>query len=312
MQPIKLEEAQVLLVDSQLRTRRLLGDALRMIGFSKIEEVAKVADLEQAIDFVEPDLVLIDVDESRDYVCGAIKKIRNRKLGRNPFVAIVALTWKPGKDTVGAVLAAGTDEIIMKPVSPTILRERVTNLIRERKDFVVTADYVGPDRRSTPRPPSENDLPTVKVPNSLRHVTMRDESASIHPDVVAETVRSLCAQKIYRLASEISEIAAGFEVQCTAVPEAPLPKVEMGKVEQMLGEIEEIIGEHRFESVRQIAKSTRAILDGIAATHPKAEPRQVELLHLHGQAIAVTLRESDESAGALVSALSEAAMVVNG
>jgi CheY-like chemotaxis protein len=312
MQDMKLEEARVLLVDSQAHTRGLLSDALWKIGFSKIEEVAEIDDLKQAIEFVEPDLVLIDVDENREFVCDAIKDIRNRKLGNNPFVAIVALTWKSAKDAVGDVLSAGVDDIVMKPVSPTILRERVTALIEDRKDFVVTADYVGPDRRATKRPPSANDLPMVKVPNSLRYVAMHDESASINPDVVAETVRSLCAQKIYRLASEIGEIAAGLHVQCTVVPEAPLPKVALGKVEQMLGQIEEIIGEHRFESVSQIAKSTRVILDGIAATHPTADRRQVEILHLHGQAIAVTLKESDESAGVLVSALSEAAMVVNG
>ncbi len=39
MQEINLEEAQVLVVDSQLQTRGLLKDALRKIGFSKIEEV---------------------------------------------------------------------------------------------------------------------------------------------------------------------------------------------------------------------------------------------------------------------------------
>ena len=40
MHQINLDEAKVLLVDSQLHTRKLLKDALHMIGFRKIEDVA--------------------------------------------------------------------------------------------------------------------------------------------------------------------------------------------------------------------------------------------------------------------------------
>ena len=68
---------------------------------------------------------------------------------------------------------------------------------------------------------------------------------------------------------------------------------------------------HSFDSVHQISESTQGILEKIVASGAKADGRQVELLHLHGQAIAVTLRESDESAGALVNALNEAALAVS-
>ena len=309
---LKLEDAKVLVVDSQLHTRRLLKDALHMIGFRRMDDIGKIKDLAGAVEVFEPDLIMIDIDEQTDFVCQSIKAIRNKKVGSNPFVAIVALTWQPEEKAIGAVLAAGTDDVVMKPVSPKILRDRVTNLIKNRKDFVVTSEYVGPDRRSGDRAPGENDLPTVAVPNSLRYATTKDESAAVDEDAVAATMRSLCVQKIFRLATDISQTAAELHEQCLEKPERPLPDAAVSKIGRMLQEIEEIIGEHEFESIMQISKSTCSILNGIAATHRKAEPRQVELLHLHGQAIAVTLRESDESAGALVSALSEAAMVVNG
>ena len=77
-------------------------------------------------------------------------------------------------------------------------------------------------------------------------------------------------------------------------------------------EIEQIIGEQDFKSIAQISKSTCDILDGIVAAGGRPDPRQIEMLHLPGQAIAVTLKDSDEASGALADALSEAAMVVNG
>ena len=91
-----------------------------------------------------------------------------------------------------------------------------------------------------------------------------------------------------------------------------LADAAVSKIGRMLQEIEEIIGEHDFRSIMQISKSTCDILDGIVAAGGSPEARQVEMLHLHGQAIAVTLKESTEAGGALADALSEAAMVVNG
>jgi DNA-binding response OmpR family regulator len=309
---LKLEDAKVLVVDSQLHTRRLLKDALHMIGFRKMNDIRKVEELAGAVVSYEPDLIMIDIDEQRDFVCQSIKAIRNRKLGCNPFVAIVALTWQPEKQAIGEVLAAGTDDMVMKPVSPKILRDRVVNLIEHRKDFVVTSDYVGPDRRSGDRAPSENDLPTVAVPNSLRHATTKDESAAVNVDAVADTIRSLCAQKIFRLANHMGTIAADLHGQCLEKPDLPLPDSAMSNIGRMLLEIEEIISEHEFDSIMQISQSTRTILDGIVAAGGCPPARQVELLHLHGQAIAVTLKDSDQAGDALADALSEAALVVNG
>ncbi len=312
MTSLKLEDAKVLVVDSQLHTRRLLKEALRMIGFRKIEDIGKIKELADAVKVFGPDLIMIDVDEQPDFVCNSIKAIRNKKLGSNPFVAIVALTWQPEEKAISAVLAAGTDDVVMKPVSAKILRNRVVNLIQNRKDFVVTSDYIGPDRRSGEREPGEKDLPTVAVPNSLRHAATKDKSAALDDDAVADTMRSLCIQKIFQLASDIFEIAAELHEQRLEEPELPLPDSAVSKIGRMLHEVEELIAEHEIESIMQISKSARTVLDGIVAAGGSPPARQVELLHLHVQAVVVTLKDSDDAGDALAAALSEAAIVVNG
>jgi DNA-binding response OmpR family regulator len=312
MTPLKLEDAKVLVVDEQVHTRKLLKDALHMIGFRRMNDIGKVADVADTVGLFEPDLIMIDIDKQTDYVCQSIKAIRNRKLGSNPFVTIVALTWQPEVKAIGAVLAAGTDDVVMKPISPKILHDRVINLIRNRKEFVVTSSYLGPDRRSDDRAPGANDLPTIAVPNSLRHAATKDESAAVDPAAVAATMRSLCVQKIYRLATDISDIAGKLHGQRLEKPDLPLPDAEVSRIGRMHQEIEQIIGEQDFKSIAQISKSTCEILDGIVAAGGSPDPRQIEMLHLHGQAIAVTLKDSDEAGGALADALSEAAMVVNG
>ncbi len=58
------------------------------------------------------------------------------------------------------------------------MRQRVVNQIENRKEFIATDDYVGPDRRAENRDLSEDDLASIKVPNSLRHAATGDESAA--------------------------------------------------------------------------------------------------------------------------------------
>jgi hypothetical protein len=79
-----------------------------------------------------------------------------------------------------------------------------------------------------------------------------------------------------------------------------------------LAEIDEIIGEQDFKSVVQVVGSTRQALADIEACGDEVTARHFDLLHVHGGSIGVVLKESDESAGTLVSALEKAVAAVKG
>ena len=93
MDEIRLQDARVLIVDPQAHARQLLNDALHMIGFRAIDGLDNIADLRPAMDAVDPDIVFIDIDHKRPAASEAIRNIRAKKLGPNPFVIVVALTW---------------------------------------------------------------------------------------------------------------------------------------------------------------------------------------------------------------------------
>ncbi len=86
----------------------------------------------------------------------------------------------------------------------------------------------------------------------------------------------------------------------------------MQAITATLKEIDEIVGEQDFKGVTQVVASTRQALADIEACGDKVTARHFDLLHAHGGSVGVVLRESDESAGALVSALSKAVAVVKG
>jgi len=64
------------------------------------------------------------------------------------------------------IVNAGADDILLQPTSRNLLKERIDTLTFDRKPFVVSARYIGPDRRSRPRNETQT-IPLIEVPNTL-------------------------------------------------------------------------------------------------------------------------------------------------
>ena len=68
--------------------------------------------------------------------------------------------------TIDRVANSGADFILLVPFAPQQLLDRITSLVHHRVPYIVTSDYIGPDRRYKSREKSE--IPQIIVPNSLR------------------------------------------------------------------------------------------------------------------------------------------------
>jgi DNA-binding response OmpR family regulator len=311
-QPISLDSAKVLHVDSQAASRAQLEDVLRGIGFEQITACDAPEAFPDKLAETAPDLLFVDIDAGPDWAFDTIRGVRNRKVGDCPFVVIVALTQKPALEVVQAALAAGSDDMVVKPVTAQALRERVVNQIENRKEFVATADYVGPDRRADVRALTENDPAAIEVPNSLRHVATGDESAAPSEERIQETLRNLSVQKFFHLSQKVARIAGGQRDLLASDTDDGDSGVAVQEIAATLAEIDEIIGEQEFKSVAQVVASTRQALAEIEACGDQVTARHFDLLNAHGGSIGVVLKESDESAGILLSALEKAVTVVKG
>jgi hypothetical protein len=74
-------------------------------------------------------------------------------------------TWRRDGTIVQQVVNSGADDLVARPMSTALLGERIKGLVERRKPFVVTSDYIGPDRR---RDPGRNSAERLEVPNSLK------------------------------------------------------------------------------------------------------------------------------------------------
>ena len=311
-EPIALDSAKVLHVDGQAASRAQLEEVLRGFGFEQITACESLDEFPDKLAADPPDLLFVDIDGGPDRAFDTIRGIRNREVGDCPFVVVVALTKKPSLEVVQAALAAGSDDMAVKPVTARALRERVVNQIENRKEFIATDDYVGPDRRADDRELTENDPAAIEVPNSLRHAATGDESAALSEERIRETLRSLSTQRFFYLSQKVARIAGGQRDLLASDTNDGDCSAAVQEIAATLAEIDEIIGEQDFKSVTQVVASTRQALADIEACGDKVTARHFDLLHAHGGSIGVVLKESDESAGMLLSALEKAVTVVKG
>jgi len=164
------EDVQVLFVDPDRGSRESIRNMLTNGGFRSLRGGSSFRDLIDGTQPPGPDLVVCEIDVEDGDVCKWIYDMRHQRVGPDPFLPFIATTWTPTPDLVRRVIDAGADDLLSKPLSSERLIGRIRNLVRGRKPFVVTSDYVGPDRHRADERPNTAEL--VEVPNRLRERTL--------------------------------------------------------------------------------------------------------------------------------------------
>ena len=89
-------------------------------------------------------------------------------MSRNPFVVIIVTAWEKSTGLINKVVSSGADDLLLRPFSTAQLGVRIESHVDRRKNFVITTDYVGPDRRKDTNRASNAEL--FEPPNSLKAI----------------------------------------------------------------------------------------------------------------------------------------------
>jgi DNA-binding response OmpR family regulator len=306
---VSYEGVEVLLLDRDLAMRHLIRSALVGIGFRRIVECRAVQEIPALVALRPIDLLLLDLDTDTAQVCEAIRDIRNHRYGLNPFVVVMAMTWTPDRKMIVQTLDAGTDDVLAKPVSAAVLKERVRHLVLARKDFVVTGDYIGPDRRQETRS-STSDLPAIVVPNGLRYKAIGDQKAMAEAPQIGEAMRTVRTHKVFRAALDLSAAVHKLERLAQAGRHAEISAHQINLAVCMVGDTVAAIRDEGLGKLVPIAESMATVAEGIR-TAEQPTPRQFEILRLHALAIAATIQQNDAAAQLISEALGKATALLN-
>lgn len=182
------ETARVLVYDPVASNRNATRASLHSLGYRNVDSVAALDLLANRLQTEPPDLLLAEIAGAERETCALIQSIRQGQLSDNPFIVIIATTWRRDGSIIGLVVNSGADDLVARPVSTTMLGERIRMLAERRKGFVVTYDYIGPDRRRNARTDGPS-AESVEAPNPLNLRMMEgfsDEEAARH---LLETVQ---------------------------------------------------------------------------------------------------------------------------
>ena len=187
MQVNRLHETAATLVYDPVGPNRIATRAsLHSLGFRRVELAPTLDVLRERLRLRSPDLLLVEVAGSETEACELVQQVRQGTLGENPFIVIIVTTWRRDGSIVGQVLNSGADDLIARPVSAHMLGERVKAFAERRKRFVVTMDYIGPDRRREAR---GRGAECIEVPNPLNIRAMPNLSEEEGDRQIAAAIR---------------------------------------------------------------------------------------------------------------------------
>ncbi|MEQ9110460.1 MAG: response regulator [Rhodospirillaceae bacterium] len=142
----KLAELDIYLGEPNEQVREGLRAMLRSEGLRRTRTFTRMDDLMNAMKERSPDLLIV-ADDMDPEIFQIVKDIRHHRIGRNPFIVISFMVNAEEDRAIKKAILAGADDVMIKPVAPGRLLERVSQLGTKRLPFIATTDYVGPERR---------------------------------------------------------------------------------------------------------------------------------------------------------------------
>ncbi|MCF8466158.1 MAG: hypothetical protein K9G33_02030 [Sneathiella sp.] len=189
--------------------------ALLNIGFGDVVACAEINDFLECANTGEFDLILAETGTPDANILEIVRRIRRHRIGSNPFVNVVLSLWNAAPEAVSDGINSGADDLISRPMSRTQIFERILRLVQARKPFVVTTDYIGPDRRLISR--SYPVGSSLVVPNSLQakveskpELLATPEAINLAMKAVNERKISIYTEQLIRLSSAVL-LLSGFD-----------------------------------------------------------------------------------------------------
>ena len=127
----KNSDAEILVVDDDRLTRKLLVRTLSAEGYTCVESESGT-DAWERVHAREPALVLLDLDMPGLNGAELLKRLRS---DQNPAIAqvpAIMLTGHGGEESEVLCLEAGADDFVTKPINTAVLRARIGTQLRLR------------------------------------------------------------------------------------------------------------------------------------------------------------------------------------
>jgi DNA-binding response OmpR family regulator len=145
---INLEKASVLLIDANNQGLDILTQVFAGFGVRTPQRCSTAKEAAELLKKMDIDLIVVEADlpgemDGYDFV----HWLRRSGLPQNAFTSVILVSGHTRAENVARARDCGANFIIVKPLSPMVLLQRVVWVAKENRQFVESETYVGPDRR---------------------------------------------------------------------------------------------------------------------------------------------------------------------
>jgi DNA-binding NarL/FixJ family response regulator len=296
------EEVDILLVDAEVQLRAGLRNILMQEGYRGIRDVSTVSGARDKIRESPPDLVVVDSQMPDGDSIAMIEDIRFKRLGANPFLTIMVMIWSPNREMVDRILKCGVDDLVVRPNAPMKVMERINYLAGNRQPFVVTSEYIGPDRGGRKKKEGEehdlaDDVPRIEVPNTLGAKAAGEQIDYVElQEMVSSAMHEINDQRLRRHSLRIADIVDKIVPAYQKNNVTPAIQKEVAQLSNISKEISERLLNSDFEHVTDLCETLDSVMSSICRDPRNPDPRDVDLLKAISDAIVVSFNPEKASA----------------
>jgi DNA-binding response OmpR family regulator len=263
MARLAYDSVEALIYDPVSANRTATRAALYALGFRRTDGVATLEACMDAIQKRAPDIVLCEAQGAGEELCAAIQDLRQGGGCDNPFIVVIVTAWEKSTGLINRVVNSGADDLLLRPFSTALLGQRIEAHIERRKGFVITTDYVGPDRRQA-QTRTSNSAESFEPPNSLKMKAkekLSAEDVSKRLDVELKLAR----EKLYteKLRRDSFQICILWRLMQEQPSDLPAVRVDLERLISLTHSIERRCQDTEYGAVVECCQSVRAAITGL-------------------------------------------------
>jgi DNA-binding response OmpR family regulator len=260
---LSYDSVDVLIYDPVSANRTATRAALYALGFRRTETVSTIEAFVDSLQKRPPDIVLCEAQGADEELCATIQQMRQGGAGYNPFIVVIVTAWEKNNALINRVVSSGADDLLLRPFSTALLGQRIESHIERRKSFVITTDYVGPDRRKDQSRVSNTEL--FEPPNSLRMKTkekLTSEQITKKLDAELKTAREkLTNEKLRRDSFQVCILWRLLQEQPVMGEMVP---PDLDKLQKLTKSIERRCRDTEYDPAVQWCDSVLAAAEGLS------------------------------------------------
>lgn len=198
--------------------RRAMTDEFRHRAVDNVIAVADWKALTETVEHSSMDVFVADDLLWENQTGPLIRDIRLGAAHAHPFPLVLTLAHQQNESDLRALIDCGPDAIVLTPVSIADLFSKIERLAAGRKPFIITRNYVGPDRRTGLREGAGQPR-VVDAPNPL--------GGNKDPDALRTALESSSnALKTAKMECSLDQLAFALKSGSTKDFDELIPAVE--------------------------------------------------------------------------------------